>query len=78
MLTLDPAKRISARECVNHPWIQSLKQQPALIQTSSLALALGNLRKFHASKKLAQLACLYITTQVIDNLTQIPQTSSYN
>lgn len=65
MLTLDPTKRIVAEDALAHPWIEQLaKIENGTIQAPLLLNALGNMRKFQASQKLAQAAFLYIGSKV--------------
>lgn len=65
MLTLDPAKRISAEEALAHPWIQQVAQkEKGDVKETLLVNALGNMRKFHASQKLAQAALLFMGSKL--------------
>lgn len=65
MLTLDPSKRITAEDSLAHIWIQQVaKKEKGAIQEPLLLTALGNMRKFQASQKLAQAALLFMGSKV--------------
>ncbi|OXB71805.1 UNVERIFIED_CONTAM: hypothetical protein H355_004657, partial [Colinus virginianus] len=78
MLTFEPSKRLSAEEALSHPWIvkfTSHKDEDALGK-HALTGALGNMRKFQSSQKLAQSALLFMgskltTLEETKELTQI-------
>ena len=46
MLTLDPNKRISAKEAYNHQWIQSNAPKP-LVPKEKINTMLEHIEKFH-------------------------------
>lgn len=49
LLTYDPAKRISAKEALSHPWIQTSHHK---VDQKNYNSTLGNLKNFTASSKL--------------------------
>lgn len=63
MLTDDPAQRISAAEALNHTWIVT-KQKAAKVETSALDGALGNMKKFQGTQKLAQATLLFMASKL--------------
>lgn len=58
MLKRDPAARLSAAECLDHPWFKNV-QKPLQMAAKSLSKVLGNLMKFRCGSKL-QLAILSV------------------
>ncbi|KFG30368.1 calcium-dependent protein kinase CDPK3, partial [Toxoplasma gondii p89] len=77
MLTYEPSKRISAEEALNHPWIVKFcSQKHTDVGKHALTGALGNMKKFQSSQKLAQAAMLFMgskltTLEETKELTQI-------
>ncbi|PHJ15282.1 calcium-dependent protein kinase cdpk3 [Cystoisospora suis] len=77
MLTYEPSKRISAEEALNHPWIVKFSSQKDTdVGKHALTGALGNMKKFQSSQKLAQAAMLFMgskltTLEETKELTQI-------
>lgn len=78
MLTFEPSKRISAEEALSHPWIVKLTshKDEEVMGKHALTGALGNMRKFQSSQKLAQSALLFMgskltTLEETKELTQI-------
>ena len=64
MLEINPKERISAKEAVNHPWIQNYKTQT---MTADLSSTLSSLQKFHASVKMKDAVHIYLATQIISH-----------
>lgn len=65
MLTLDPGKRITAEEALSHPWMEQVAvREKGAVQAPLLLTALGNMKKFQASQKLAQAALLFMGSKV--------------
>lgn len=65
MLEYDPQRRISAEEALRHRWIRRYaERQGDNIETPMLFNALNNMKKFHASQKLAQAALLFMGSKV--------------
>eukprot|EP01053_Blabericola_migrator_P011547 Blabericola_migrator_1__11546@NODE_68_length_15625_cov_137_110426_g61_i0_p4_GENE_NODE_68_length_15625_cov_137_110426_g61_i0NODE_68_length_15625_cov_137_110426_g61_i0_p4_ORF_typecomplete_len563_score127_98Pkinase/PF00069_25/5_1e83Pkinase_Tyr/PF07714_17/8_7e53EFhand_7/PF13499_6/7_6e03EFhand_7/PF13499_6/3_8e12EFhand_7/PF13499_6/7_1e16EFhand_1/PF00036_32/0_0015EFhand_1/PF00036_32/0_00016EFhand_1/PF00036_32/1_1e05EFhand_1/PF00036_32/8_5e08EFhand_6/PF13405_6/0_00032EFhand_6/PF13405_6/3_9EFhand_6/PF134 len=65
MLEYDPARRISAEEALRHKWIRKMAdKRDAKVETPVLFNALNNMRKFHASQKLAQAALLFMGSKL--------------
>ena len=50
MLTYDPDRRISAEECLKHPWIT--KKAHEEVDNDAICRALSNLKNFNIEKKL--------------------------
>ena len=50
MLTYDPERRISAGECLGHPWIT--KKAHEEVDQEAICRALQNLKNFNIEKKL--------------------------
>eukprot|EP01068_Selenidium_serpulae_P009468 Selendium_serpulae@DN5239_c0_g1_i2.p2 len=63
MLTYDPAKRVSAPQCLEHEWIVHYATIDGE-HVGGLNAALGNMRKFQGSQKLAQAALLFIGSKL--------------
>eukprot|EP01055_Gregarina_sp_Pseudo9_P005901 Gregarina_sp_Pseudo_9__5900@NODE_932_length_2053_cov_149_630089_g874_i0_p1_GENE_NODE_932_length_2053_cov_149_630089_g874_i0NODE_932_length_2053_cov_149_630089_g874_i0_p1_ORF_typecomplete_len561_score109_39Pkinase/PF00069_25/1_6e83Pkinase_Tyr/PF07714_17/9_3e53EFhand_7/PF13499_6/7_5e13EFhand_7/PF13499_6/7_1e16EFhand_1/PF00036_32/0_0013EFhand_1/PF00036_32/0_00019EFhand_1/PF00036_32/1_1e05EFhand_1/PF00036_32/8_4e08EFhand_6/PF13405_6/0_00083EFhand_6/PF13405_6/4_8EFhand_6/PF13405_6/2_3e08EFhand_6/PF13 len=65
MLEYDPARRISAEEALRHKWIKKMSdKRDAKVEAPVLFNALNNMRKFHASQKLAQAALLFMGSKL--------------
>eukprot|EP01054_Gregarina_sp_Poly1_P004951 Gregarina_sp_Poly_1__4950@NODE_2622_length_1908_cov_606_836502_g156_i1_p1_GENE_NODE_2622_length_1908_cov_606_836502_g156_i1NODE_2622_length_1908_cov_606_836502_g156_i1_p1_ORF_typecomplete_len602_score110_63Pkinase/PF00069_25/3_8e83Pkinase_Tyr/PF07714_17/2e52EFhand_7/PF13499_6/1_2e12EFhand_7/PF13499_6/9e16EFhand_1/PF00036_32/0_0016EFhand_1/PF00036_32/0_00017EFhand_1/PF00036_32/9_7e06EFhand_1/PF00036_32/9_2e08EFhand_6/PF13405_6/0_00035EFhand_6/PF13405_6/4_2EFhand_6/PF13405_6/1_7e08EFhand_6/PF13405 len=65
MLEYDPARRISAEEALRHKWIRKMSdKREAKVEAPVLFNALNNMRKFHASQKLAQAALLFMGSKL--------------
>lgn len=77
MLTYEPQKRISAEEALNHAWITKFSsQKDGDMSKHALTGALGNMKKFQSTQKLAQAAMLFMgskltTVEETKELTQI-------
>eukprot|EP00826_Nyctotherus_ovalis_P030290 TRINITY_DN2412_c0_g2_i2.p1 TRINITY_DN2412_c0_g2~~TRINITY_DN2412_c0_g2_i2.p1 ORF type:complete len:356 (+),score=110.69 TRINITY_DN2412_c0_g2_i2:374-1441(+) len=65
MLVVDPNKRYSALEALNHPWIQGSYSRK--IDTSEAKTLLSGLRNFTTQYKLQQAALTFIVSQLIGN-----------
>jgi len=63
MLTLDEAKRISAKDAVNHPWIQKTAGRPVRQRDMSAKL-ISNFKNFHSAQRFKKLALTCIATQL--------------
>eukprot|EP00923_Selenidium_pygospionis_P000451 GHVN01000799.1.p1 GENE.GHVN01000799.1~~GHVN01000799.1.p1 ORF type:complete len:348 (-),score=40.75 GHVN01000799.1:191-1234(-) len=63
MLTYDPSKRPSAHTCLDHDWL-SIYVSTKNLEGSELSRALGNMKRFQASQKLAQAALLFIGSKL--------------
>ncbi|KAK9173398.1 hypothetical protein cmbei_300920 [Cryptosporidium meleagridis] len=65
MLTFHPSLRITATQCLEHPWIQKYSSvTPTISDLPSLESAMTNIRQFQAEKKLAQAALLYMASKL--------------
>ncbi|KAH8585113.1 calmodulin-domain kinase 1 [Cryptosporidium sp. chipmunk genotype I] len=65
MLTFHPSLRITATQCLEHPWIQKYSRAtPTISDLPSLESAMTNIRQFQAEKKLAQAALLYMASKL--------------
>lgn len=65
MLTFHPSLRITATQCLEHPWIQKYSTEtPTITDLPSLESAMTNIRQFQAEKKLAQAALLYMASKL--------------
>lgn len=65
MLTYDSSKRISAEECLAHPWIVKFSaQKDTDMSKHALTGALGNMKKFQSTQKLAQAAMLFMGSKL--------------
>lgn len=64
MLTFDPQRRLTAEACLKHPWIRKVADRGSKVELPSLLNALGNMKKFQASQKLAQAALLFIGSKL--------------
>eukprot|EP01057_Protomagalhaensia_wolfi_P006039 Protomagalhaensia_wolfi_Nauph_80__6038@NODE_835_length_1961_cov_19_201873_g628_i0_p2_GENE_NODE_835_length_1961_cov_19_201873_g628_i0NODE_835_length_1961_cov_19_201873_g628_i0_p2_ORF_typecomplete_len220_score55_01EFhand_7/PF13499_6/3_8e03EFhand_7/PF13499_6/1_4e12EFhand_7/PF13499_6/2_6e16EFhand_1/PF00036_32/0_00045EFhand_1/PF00036_32/4_8e05EFhand_1/PF00036_32/6_8e06EFhand_1/PF00036_32/2_5e08EFhand_8/PF13833_6/0_00093EFhand_8/PF13833_6/0_0011EFhand_8/PF13833_6/0_00098EFhand_8/PF13833_6/2_9e09EFhand len=65
MLEYDPSRRISAEEALRHKWIRKLAdKRENKVEAPVLINALNNMRKFHASQKLAQAALLFMGSKL--------------
>ncbi|KAL8272221.1 hypothetical protein Esti_003886 [Eimeria stiedai] len=65
MLTYDSSKRISAEECLAHPWIVKFSAQKGTdMSKHALTGALGNMKKFQSTQKLAQAAMLFMGSKL--------------
>ncbi|KAK6589771.1 calmodulin-domain kinase 1 [Cryptosporidium xiaoi] len=76
MLTFHPSMRISATQCLEHPWIQKYSSEITTIKDlPSLESAMTNIRQFQAEKKLAQAALLYMASKLttIDETKQLTE-----
>jgi calcium-dependent protein kinase len=69
LLTYDPAKRISAAEALNDPWILKMTHRSTVQPASDLPAltAMSQLTKFHADSTLKQAAMTYIVSQLVDD-----------
>jgi superoxide dismutase len=56
MLLLDPTKRISAKNAINHPWFEEALKEGKGKAKEKLHAALDNFRKFNSGNKLKQAA----------------------
>jgi calcium-dependent protein kinase len=63
MLRFNPAERLSASDCLKHPWFQNhlSKKVDATLNTRCL----DNMKKFHAERKLQQAALTYIVNHLL-------------
>ncbi len=63
MLRFNPAERLSAAQCLVHPWFQDHlgKKVDAMLSTRCLE----NMKKFHAERKLQQAALTYIVNHLL-------------
>ena len=53
MLTLDPKKRISANDALNHPWFkEALSEEQGARGREKIHAALDNFRKFNSGNKI--------------------------
>lgn len=64
MLIMEPAKRISALECLADPWISTIGRAN-LPGTETTALSLSNLQQFNSARKLKQAFLAFITSQLM-------------
>ena len=62
-LLVPEARRLSAEDALNHPWIR--KHLSASLNNSGLSWALGNLSNFEAKNKIKDAIRTYIATQLI-------------
>lgn len=62
MLTVDESKRPSAKDCLNHPWIQTMDKNPNECKVSPKVIS--NFKTFHATQKFKKLALTAIATQL--------------
>lgn len=83
MLTVAPDRRISAEAALSHPFIQQVALREKGVEENQLFNALGNMRRFQASQKLAQAALLFMgskltTLEETKELTKIFRTLDVN
>ncbi len=64
LLTLDPDRRISATEALQHRWIK-LMAQAEKIDKQVAAKTLSNLKNFRGEQKLKQAALAFIASQLV-------------
>ena len=64
LLTLDPAKRISASESLQHKWIKQMAQAEK-VDKQVAAKTLSNLRNFRGDQKLKQATLSFIASQLV-------------
>eukprot|EP00922_Rhytidocystis_sp_ex-Travisia-forbesii_P050823 GHVS01075491.1.p1 GENE.GHVS01075491.1~~GHVS01075491.1.p1 ORF type:complete len:552 (-),score=73.52 GHVS01075491.1:1922-3577(-) len=64
MLTYDPAQRISAEEALRNPWLVA-KQKETRVEPAILSGALGNMKKFQGTQKLAQATILFMGSKLV-------------
>jgi calcium-dependent protein kinase len=64
LLIVDPSSRISARDALNHPWIQSFRQRK---ECPDLSNALQELSTFSSSVKLKNAVHLFLASQAISH-----------
>lgn len=60
MLVVDPNKRISAAQALQHPWIKKAAHEK--INSTETELALSNLKNFRADQKMQQAALTFIVS----------------
>ncbi len=60
MLTYDPERRISAEECLKHPWITKKAHED--MDSEATLNALTNLKNFNIEKKLQQATITYLVS----------------
>jgi calcium-dependent protein kinase len=63
MLEFDPKKRFSASQCLNTTWLTENNKKT--VDTALSKRALGNMKKFHAERKLQQAALTYIVNHLM-------------
>ncbi|CAG9321435.1 unnamed protein product [Blepharisma stoltei] len=63
MLTVDPKKRLSAQDVLNHPWVEKYLSNEAEANPISTE-ALSNLGKFRNQSKIAKSIKTFITSQI--------------
>jgi calcium-dependent protein kinase len=61
LLIIDPDQRVSARDAIRHPWIQSYRQ----LQDPGVELALKNLKEFTFKSKLKEAVQIFLATQIM-------------
>nr|3HX4_A Chain A, Calmodulin-domain protein kinase 1 [Toxoplasma gondii] len=64
MLTYVPSMRISARDALDHEWIQTYTKEQISVDVPSLDNAILNIRQFQGTQKLAQAALLYMGSKL--------------
>ena len=62
MLTFDTAHRPSARECLQHPWLNNANTAP--LDISSAKNMFSNLKTFHSEQKLQKATYSFIASQL--------------
>lgn len=60
LLTLNPSKRITAKQAMQHPWIKSRRERI----TADIEQALISLKTFHCQSKLQEAVRVFITSQI--------------
>jgi calcium-dependent protein kinase len=64
MLVKSPERRLSAAECIDHPWIQSFRLQNS-VSAKPVLTALKNMKSFMSDQKLKQAVLTFIAENVV-------------
>jgi serine/threonine protein kinase len=70
LLTIDPRKRLTAKQALKHPWLTA---SDAILETQDLGVNLTELKKFNAKRKFRAAVGTVIATQRLTSLWQKQQ-----